>query len=443
MIAKRQPGIYIPTLYFAEGLPYTLVMLVSGVFFKNLGFDNIFIGLTSWLSLPWILKFAWAPAVDTYASKRSWIIWMELALAALICVFASFSGSGLEKTAGVALLFAIAVASATQDVAVDGFYLDALKKDQQALFVGVRNAVYKLAWLFGSGGLVVLAGYFQEQKHWQIGLSWLAPFLIAAAILLFIGIFHSWYLPHIERGKAEEPVPVTASARFVDVFKTYFTQPGIGAVVFYIVTFRLGDALMLKQAPLFLMDATDKGGLAVPLSQIGIINGTVGMICLLIGGIVGGVLIAKQGLKKWFWPLSVLMNGALPLYWFLAVFKPGLPWIYAVNSFEQLAYGFGTAAYTVFLLTTIKNAQYRAAHYAITTAMMALGVTIPQSVSGYMQAALHYDNFFLVASLLALPGLAAIPFLPLWKEEDIGSVDNDKSNGNGQTSDSAAKVTLR
>lgn len=443
MIPKRLPNVYIPTLYFAEGLPYTIVMLVSGVFLKNLGVDNVFIGYTSWLSLPWIIKFAWAPVVDTYATKRSWIVWMELALAAVICVFASFTSSGLEKSVGIVLLALIAIASATQDVAVDGFYLDALKKDQQALYVGVRNAVYKLAWLFGSGGLVVLAGYLQERHHWQAGFSWLPPFLIAAAIMLFIGIFHSWYLPHLPKAQSDTAAPAAAGERFLDVFKSYFTQPGIAPVVFYIVTFRLGDALMLKQAPLFLMDAADKGGLAIPLSQIGVINGTVGVIFLLVGGIAGGVLIAKQGLKKWFWPLSILMNGALPLYWLLALFKPALPWVYAVNSFEQLAYGFGTAAYTVFLLTTIKNAEYRAAHYAITTAMMALGVMIPQLASGLMQSWLHYDNFFLVASLLALPGLAAIPFLPLWKEEDIGSGNGKNKgdgdgNGNGQPRNAAA-----
>lgn len=444
MIAKRRPQVYIPTLYFAEGLPYTIVVLVSGVFFKNLGLDNEFIGWTSWLTLPWILKFAWAPAVDTYATKRSWIIWMQLALAVLICVFSSYAGSGLERTAGLVFLFLIAIASATQDVATDGYYLDALRKEQQAMYVGVRGAVYKLSWLFGSGVLVYLAGYLQEKQHLQFGISWLIPFMIAAFVMFTLGVFHTWYLPEFPKAKSETPTPVGTGGRFIDVFKTYFTQSGIGIVVFYICTFRLGDALMLKQAPLFLMDKAVNGGLAIPLSQIGVINGTVGMIFLLIGGIVGGVLIAKQGLKKWFWPLSILMNGALPLYWLLAVFKPGLPWVYAVNSFEQLAYGLGVSAYTVFLLTTIKNAEYRAGHYAITTAMMALGVMIPQLLSGSMQKFLHYDNFFLVASLLALPGLAAIPFLPLWKEDDIGTGNSGKGdgNGNGQATE-PAKVTSR
>lgn len=475
MISKRLPGIFIPTLYFAEGLPYTLVMMVSGVFFKNLGADNIFIGLTSWLSLPWILKFAWAPAVDSYASKRTWIVWMQFTLAALVGILAFTTPLPQAVSIGVVLLFIIAIASATQDVAIDGYYLDILPKDQQAFYVGVRNAAYKVAWLFGSGGLVLLAGVLQEQYKIPVGGSWTAPFLVAAALLGVAGLFHRSYLPH-KRAEAKEasentgdqPSNATAEAvqtaltptRFIDTFKTYFGQPGIGAVVFYIVTFRLGDALMLKQAPLFLMDAADKGGLAIPLSQIGIINGTVGMLFLLAGGIVGGILIAKQGLRKWFWPMSLLMNGALPLYWLLAAVKPGIAWVYVVNSIEQLAYGMGTAAYTVFLLTTIRNANYRAAHYAITTAMMALGVVIPQSISGYMvaglgaktfnelaaslaasnvviayplsfylQHGLGYANFFQFAFYLAIPGLLAIPFLPLWKEEEQVAEQHSKDAG--------------
>lgn len=447
MIAKSHPGIYIPTLYFAEGLPYTLVMMVSGVFFKNLGADNIFIGLTSWLSLPWILKFASAPLVDTYSTKRQWIIYAQYALATAVGILAFCSPTPVAVLLGLFLLTVIAAISAQHDVAIDGYYLDVLNKDQQSFYVGVRGAAYKMAWLFGSGGLVLLAGLLQEKLHWTAGVSWVVPFLVAAICLGVLGLFHQFYLPPqppLEKQSIAQ-APAASSGIFarwrkwLGSFKTYFAQPGIVPIVIYIVTFRLGDALMLKQAPLFLMDKASKGGLEIPLSQIGIINGTVGMLFLLAGGIVGGVLIAKQGLRKWFWPLGLLMNGALPLYWLLAYARPGIEWVYVVNSIEQLVYGLGNAAYTVFLLTTIRNAEYRATHYAIATAMMALGVTIPQSLSGFMQASMGYANFFLVASLLAIPGLLVIPFLPFWQgEEDPTKPSPDKTEPAKGTGEKAA-----
>jgi MFS transporter, PAT family, beta-lactamase induction signal transducer AmpG len=438
MIAERKPGLFIPTLYFAEGLPYTIVMMMSGVFFKTLGADNIFVGLTSFLGLPWILKFAWAPLVDYYATKRSWVVTSQYVLSLLIAGVAGVAlvSQGMPFNnfviAAVFILFLTAFASATQDISIDGYYLDVLNEEQKAFFVGVRNAAYKVAWLFGSGGMVFLAGKMAEPLG--IGSGWAIAFAICAGCMMLSAVFHHWYLPGVIK---EIPVDTAHGAEcakeqsesrlnFWRAISSYFQQPGIVAIVVYILVFRLGDALMLKQAPNFLLDPVNKGGLAVSLADIGIINGTVGMISLLVGGILGSWLLSKGGLKRWMWPLALFQNGAILLYWALAQWphflvighnsgNPHLLAVYVINSIEQFAYGMGVAAYTVFLLGTVKS-EHKAAHYATATALMALGMMIPQGISGYLTQ-LGYANFFLLSFFASLPGLATIFFLPIWRKD--------------------------
>lgn len=450
----KKPGVYIPTLYFAEGLPYTVVMMMSGVFFKSLGADNVFIGLTSFLSLPWILKFAWAPLVDFIATKRAWIVVAQMVLAVSIGAIAvvAFASGGMSfgtmVNLAVAVLALVAFASATHDVAIDGYYLDVLNEEQKAFYVGVRNTAYKVAWLFGSGAMVFLAGKIAESHG--LGFGWAVAFGICAVAMLFSALFHKWYLPQdtgnrsIEetlseaRSKQEHGVvTVSFGHEFLRAIGTYFAQPAIIPIVIYILLFRLGDALMLKQAPNFLLDPAGKGGLGISVADIGIINGTVGVIALLAGGIVGSWLISKHGLKRWMWPLALIQNGAILLYWLLAAFphsfvvhgaayNPHLPAVYVINSLEQFAYGMGVAAYTVFLMTTVRS-EYKAAHYATATALMALGMMIPGAISGYLYQAFGYANFFLVSFFASLPGIFAIFFLPIWRSEsqDRGTTGGD------------------
>ena len=438
----KKPSVYIPTLYFAEGLPYTVVMLMAGVFFKTLGADNTFVGLTTLLYWPWVLKFAWSPFVDLYATKRGWIVVAQVVLAvslAALAAVAFFTGGGqfgAIVTAASIVLTVCAFASATQDVAIDGFYLDVLDDEQKAFFVGVRNTFYKVAWMFGYGGMVYLAGKIAETHG--VGAGWGVAFGICAGAMLACGVFHAWYLPQSnnKRQTEQEPEPTAktmigtaASPRgkeFARAIGTYFKQPAIIPIVLYILTFRFGDALMLKQAPNFLLDPAAKGGLGLSLADIGVINGTVGVIALLCGGIVGSWLISKYGLKKCMWPFALIQNGAILLYWALAAFphqfavtaggiNPHLPAVYVINSVEQFTYGLGVAAYTVFLMTTVKT-EYKAAHYATATALMALGMMTPGVASGYLYQLLGYANFFLVSFFTSLPGIFAIFFLPIWHE---------------------------
>jgi len=409
MEKERNATLWVSVLYFAEGFPYTVVNLMSVIFLKDLGASNELIGVTSLLYLPWVLKGLWGPVVDLHSTKRRWILSTEIICTLLFLLLALSALTPKVLAVSIALFAVIAFVSATHDIAIDGFYLDALDKDRQALYVGVRSAAYKIAWLVGSGGLVFLAGYCAARSTTITG--WAIAFGSGGIIFLMIYLFQLWYLPY--------PTPfanghnkVTLKHNFLDAFKTYFTQGRMGWILTYILIFRLGDAFMLKMAPPFLMDTIEKGGLAISTAEIGILYGTVGVIFLLAGGIIGGFIIAKQGLKRWMWPFAFLQNGAIILYWLLAAHKPSLAWVYAVNSFEQFSYGLGVSAYSVFLMRTVLP-EYKASHYAITTAFMAAGVMVPGIFSGYLQGWMGYEKFFLMSFLVALPGLATIAFLPL------------------------------
>jgi MFS transporter, PAT family, beta-lactamase induction signal transducer AmpG len=432
---ERRPGIFIPTLYFAEGLPYTIVNIMSAIFFKSLAGSNVLIGWLSILTWPWILKFAWSPLVDFLSSKRRWVIVTEFLLSALvlgIAITAYASGSLSLNTMIVAaggILTLTALVSATHDISIDGYYLDALNDEQKALFVGVRNTAYRVSVIFGSGAMVFLAGKLAE--HHSLRLGWAVAFALCALAIFVCAIFHDWYLPNTAVDLSAHPRPAVSYRSFFAAITTYFKQPGITAIVFYILIFRFGDALMLKQCNNFLLDPADKAGLGVSIADVGMISGTAGILALLIGGLCASWLISKGGLRRWMWPLALIQSVAILLYWALAKWPAAfalqttwfdnayVPAVYAINSAEQFAYGMGVTAYTVFLLRTVRS-EYKAAHYAMATALMALGMMVPGIASGYLYKMLGYADFFLVSFFASLPGIVVIFFLPLWKEDEGG-----------------------
>ncbi|MCF3577513.1 MFS transporter [Planktothrix agardhii] len=436
---KLHPGWWISILYFAQGFPYTVVNIMSVVFLKGLGTSNELIGLTSFLSLPWVIKGLWGPIVDIYSTKRRWILRMEILCTILFLILALGALFPQAIPISIAIFALIAFISATHDIAIDGFYLTVLNLDQQAFYVGVRNTAYRMAVLAGGGGLVFLAGNIAEKysngksptgeilynpvqlnflgSNFSIPAlqwGWSIAFSIASLIFLFIYGFQKIYLPKPQKATFSETENLSNSANFINSFKTYFTQYKIGWTLAFILLFRLGDALTFKMATPFLMDTAAKGGLGITTAEIGILSGTVGVIFLLFGGLLGGFLIAKQGLKTWIWPMAILQNFTNIFYWLLAKTQPEIIWAYVVNSLEQFTYGLGVAAYTVFLMQTVRP-EYKASHYAITTAFMAAGVLIPGVFSGYIQADLGYQNYFLLSAMAVIPGLLTIFFIPKLK----------------------------
>lgn len=407
---RRSPWIWVPTAYFAEGVPYVIVNTVSVIIYKKMGVPNGLITFwTSFLYLPWVVKMLWGPLVDTRSTKRRWIVGAQIALAAGFALAALAVRSPSFFALSIALFALVAFASATHDIAVDGFYMLGLARAEQAFFAGVRSTAYRVAMLFASGGLVVLAGRI-EKATGDIPLGWIAALGAAGAVFAALAVFHAWYLPR----------PVSDGARnrrteggdsFLAVFRSYIRQPRICAVLAFILLYRLGEAMLVKMAPLFLLEPAERGGLGLSTESIGVVYGAIGTVCLLAGGILGGLLIARFGFRRCIWPMALALNVPDLGYLYMAWAQPPLPWACGLVAVEQFGYGLGFTGFTVFLMYVARE-PYKTAHYAISTGLMALGMMLPGAASGFLQERLGYPAFFTLVCLLTLPGMASLLFIP-------------------------------
>lgn len=405
----RQPWVYVPTLYFAEGLPYVLVNTISVIMYKNLGFSNTLIGFTSLLYLPWVVKPLWAPIVDVVWTKRKWIIRAQLGMAALIMLLALALHAPAAYLWTMAVFVGIAFISATHDIATDGFYIIALNPAKQAFYVGVRSTFYRISMIFGSGVLVVLAGglYDMLGSYTQ---SWMLIMLLAGAILLALSMFHEYYLPG-KTGRLEAEKDTPNIAAMLEIFAEFFRRPRIGVIISFMLLYRLGEAMLVKMAAPFLLDDPVKGGLGLSTQTVGYAYGTVGVISLVVGGLLGGWLIAEYGLRKTIWPMALALNLPDLVYVYMASGTPPESFVYGLIAVEQFGYGVGFAAYMVFLLY-IAAGEHETSHFALATGFMALGMMLPGMLSGIIEEAFGYQTFFIIVCILTLPGMLLIPFIP-------------------------------
>ncbi|BAY40233.1 putative transmembrane permease [Nostoc sp. NIES-2111] len=411
IVKSISPATYIPILYFASGVPYVIINTVSVIFYKKLGIDNAQITFwTSFLYLPWVIKMFWGPIVDVYSTKRMWIIYTQFAMSACLGLVAFSLQLPNFFFISLAALTIGAFVSATYDIATDGFYLLALTTEEQAFFVGIRSLFYRLAVIFGSGILVVLAGQLEAKLN-NIPLSWTLAIGFAAVILAVIWVCDRLTLPLPESDKPRQPTQ-TSQIPFFKIISSYFQQPKILAILAFILLYRFGEAMLLKVASLFLLDPIEKGGLGLTTSDVGLVYGTFGVMSLICGGILGGVVIAKYGLKKCLLPMALALNLPNVFYVYMAYTKPALNLVYCLVSVEQFGYGFGFTAFSVYLMY-ISQGEYKTSHFAISTGIMALGMMLPGIMSGYLQNLLGYPLFFIMICVLAIPGIISLLFIPL------------------------------
>jgi PAT family beta-lactamase induction signal transducer AmpG len=411
---RRNPWLWVPSLYLAEGFPYVAVMTVSVIMYKRLNISNTEIALyTSWLYLPWVIKPFWSPVVDLLKTKRFWIIIMQM-----------FIGAGLAGVAftiptekffqyTLAFFWLIAFGSATHDIAADGFYMLGLKEHQQAFFVGIRSTFYRIALISGQGLLVILAGQIEEQTS-DIPYAWTITFFILAGLLITFFLYHSFILPtpksDLVRGNIQFN---TFLKNFSRTFISFFNKKEILLVVGFILLYRLGEAQLVKLASPFLLDAKNVGGLALSTSQVGFVYGTVGVIALMLGGILGGIATAKKGLKFWIWWMLIAINLPDLVYVYLAATQTSnFILINICVVVEQFGYGFGFTAFMLYLIY-ISEGEYKTAHFAIATGVMALGMMLPGMISGWIQEQLGYLNFFIWVCFSTLPAFIITKFVKI------------------------------
>ncbi|MBD2435270.1 MFS transporter [Nostoc sp. FACHB-110] len=426
MTHSRSPWYYIPTLYFASGVPYIIINTVSVIFYKKLGIDNTQIAVwTSLLYLPWVIKMFWGPIVDTYSTKRKWLIYTQFAMFCCLGLIAFCLQLPNFFFISLAALTVGAFISATYDIATDGFYLLALSPEQQAFFVGIRSLFYRLAVIFGSGLLVVLAGQLEGYLN-NIPLSWTISIGFSAVILAILFIFHRLTLPLPDTDKPRQ-LQATNNIPFWTIISSYFTQEKIIFILGFILLYRFGEAMLVKFASLFLLDQPQAGGLGLTTSDVGLVYGTFGVISLIAGGILGGLVIAKYGLKKCLFSMALALNLPDLFYVYMAYTKPSLTLVYPLVSLEQFGYGFGFTAFSVYLMY-ICQGEYKTSHFAISTGIMALGMMLPGIVSGYLQPLLGYPLFFSLVCLLTIPGMIILFFIPLTEEIQHTSSENSNNS---------------
>lgn len=397
---QRSPWGWIPTLYTAEGIPYVIVMSVATVMYERMGLTNAQIALyTSWLYLPWVIKPFWSPIVDLLRNKRWWIVVMQLIIGAALGGLAFSMQLPYFLQCSLAMLWLMAFSSATHDIAADGFYLLALSPKEQAFFVGIRSTFYRIASIVGQGLLIMIAGTLES--HYRPAQAWSITFTLTAVAFLLLFLYHWRFLPRPAADVTSKQVDWhNVTANFIDTFVSFFRKPQIVVGLLFILLYRLPEALLVKICPLFMLGKPNDGGLGLSTGELGWVQGTVGVIGLTLGGILGGWAAERGGLKRWLWPMVLSITLPDAVYIVLAYFQPdNLTFVSVCTFIEQFGYGFGFTAYMLYLMY-FSRGKSSTAHYAFCTGFMALGMMLPGMAAGYLQEAVGYLNFFIITMVL-------------------------------------------
>jgi len=427
---SKNPWKWIPTLYFAEGLPYIVVMSVSVIMYKRLGLSNTDIALyTSWLYLPWVIKPFWSPLVDLLKTRRWWIVTMQLLIGAGLAGVALTLPTTFFIKGTLAFFWLLAFSSATHDIAADGFYMMGLNENQQAFFIGIRTTFYRVAMITGQGLLIMLAGFLETSSlsnrvsaltaTGSIPVAWSISFMLVAVVFISFALYHSFMLPHPTEDTQSNVIDFNSILiGFKETIVSYFDRKEIWVILGYLMLFRLGKAQLLKMSTPFLLDSHELGGLALSTSEVGLIYGTFGLIALIVGGLAGGWLASAYGLKRLLWVFVLFMNIPSAVYIYLAFAQTSSLWIIgSAVVIEQFGYGFGFTAFTLYMLM-ISAGQHKTSNYAFSTGIMALGMMLPGMLSGWLQELWGYQSFFIWVMICTLPGFILTKFIRV--ENDFG-----------------------
>lgn len=414
---KKSPWTWVPSLYFAEGLPYVSVMVMASIMYKLMGLDNEQITLyAAWLGIPWIIKPLWSPFVELIKTKRWWILTMQIVIGACLAGIAFSINTNYYLQLSLAFLFILAFSSATHDIACDGFYMLGLEANQQAFFVGIRNTAYRLAVIFGSGLLVMFAGYLQHQNG-NVFSSWSTIFYILSGLFFVLFLYHRFALPKPATDDLNRNNSFSYIAHeLIESIVSFFKKQHILVTLLFILLYRFSENQLNILSKLFMLDPMDKGGLGLSAEQVGLIHGTVGVISLLLGGIIGGIAISRKGLKYWLWPMALALSIPHVAYIYLSFVQPtDLVIINLCVAVEQFGFGFGFTAYMVYLMYFAQG-KYKTAHYAISTGIMALGVSLANWIGGVIEKQIGYQHFFIWVLICSIFTFVVVAIIKVDKE---------------------------
>ncbi len=401
-VQQRNPWAWIPSLYFTQGMPYVIVMSVAGTMYKLLGMSNAEMALyTSWLYLPWVIKPLWSPFVDMFGTKRFWVVALQAVIGCSLAMVAFTTKLPQFVQMSLAIFWLMAFSSATHDIAADGFYILAQNQGQQAAFVGVRSTFYRIAMVFGNGVVVSAAGKLAEVSG-DTALAWSIILAVLGGMFGVLFIYHQFILP-----KPVADVPCARSDSFWRdygaTFASFFKRRDIGLVLGFLLTYRLGESQLIKLVTPFLLDPVAKGGLGMSATQVGFSYGTIGVLSLTAGGLFGGYVISRLGLKRSLWLMVLSVHLPDLVFVFLATALPQNTILVTLCiAIEQFGYGFGFTAYMLYMIM-VADGDHKTSHYAICTGIMALGMMLPGMASGWIQEQLGYQHFFIWVCVATIP----------------------------------------
>lgn len=382
--------------------------------FKNMGMSNGDLAMyTSLLYLPWVIKPLWSPFVDIIRTKRWWILAMQIICAAAFAALAltlphpdasAIASSSVPVSSFIVTLvifYITALASATHDIAADGFYMIALDSHTQSVFVGIRSTFYRIASVFGQGVLVMIAGIL-ETRTGNVPVAWSITLIVSAVLFGAVALWHTFFMPRPEAPQTERRTASEIFAEMGRTFVTFFRKKHVWFALVFMLLYRLPEAFSVKMLNPFLLDDPSVGGLGLNTETVGLVYGTIGVIALTFGGILGGLAAGRWGLKKSLWPMALSLALPCSVYLYMAVAQPASIWAVALCvAFDQFGYGFGFTAYMLYMMYFAEG-EYKTSHYALCTAFMALSMMLPGLVAGHLQEAMGYVGFFIMVMVCCL-----------------------------------------
>ena len=422
---KRNPWAWIPTLYFAEGLPNIIVTGLSVVMYMQMGLTDAEVGLyTGWLALPWVIKPLWSPFIDLLKTKRWWVLTMQALIGASLAGIAFSIPTAFWFQATMCLFFLIAFCSATHDISADGFYMIELDDHNQAKYVGLRNTFYRLAIIFVNGMLVSLAGILQVVFRGQIRFPWALIFYGLAGLFIGLWLYHSRFMPRPTEDVHTKRTLTEVTSELKKMFITFFQKfdrRGTLIVMLFLLFYRFPEALLNTMTKTFLLRNNYAGGLGLSPQEYGLANGTVGLIGLLLGGIIGGILVSRDGMKRWLWPMVCAITLPDVVYIYLSYsLNSNLVVVSSCLFIEQFGYGLGFTVLTLYMLY-YSQGKYKTSHYSICTGISYLGLMLPGMLSGYIKDMVGYRVFFIIVMACCAITFAVTAFLKI--DPDFGKKD--------------------
>ena len=419
---KRNPWAWIPTLYFAEGLPNIIVTGLSVVMYMQMGLTDAEVGLyTGWLALPWVIKPLWSPFIDLLKTKRWWVLTMQALIGASLAGIAFSIPTAFWFQATMCLFFPIAFCSATHDISADGFYMIELDDHNQAKYVGLRNTFYRLAIIFVNGMLVSLAGILQVVFRGQIRFTWALIFYGLAGLFIGLWLYHSRFMPRPKEDVHTKRTVAEVTSELKNMFITFFQKfdrRGTLIVMLFLLFYRFPEALLNTMTKTFMLRNNYAGGLGLSPQEYGLANGTVGLIGLLLGGIIGGILVSRDGMKRWLWPMVCAITLPDVVYIYLSYsLNSNLVVVSSCLFIEQFGYGLGFTVLTLYMLY-YSQGKYKTSHYSICTGISYLGLMLPGMLSGYIKDMVGYRMFFIIVMVCCAITFAVTAFLKI--DPDLG-----------------------